>query len=136
MFHLLETIFDSFDVVARRRGIFKVETVGDCYVAASGLPEFQPDHAYQVSCFAVEIMAVFELAKFTLAGILGEDVYGLRLRVGLNSGGITAGVLRGEVRHRWTRANLTAICFLTHIPNPPTYPPTPERAPSAFRRHD
>jgi hypothetical protein len=39
VFTLLETIFHAFDAIALRRGVFKVETVGDCYVAVSGLPE-------------------------------------------------------------------------------------------------
>ena len=32
VFILLETVYHAFDVMARRRGVFKVETVGDCYV--------------------------------------------------------------------------------------------------------
>lgn len=32
VFQLLETIYGAFDEIARRRQIFKVETVGDCYV--------------------------------------------------------------------------------------------------------
>jgi hypothetical protein len=39
VFTLLETIYHAFDQIARKRGVFKVETVGDCYVAVSGLPE-------------------------------------------------------------------------------------------------
>jgi hypothetical protein len=39
VFTLLETIYHAFDQLARKRGVFKVETVGDCYVAVSGLPE-------------------------------------------------------------------------------------------------
>lgn len=38
MFTLLEQIYGSFDSLAKRKGIFKVETIGDCYVAASGKP--------------------------------------------------------------------------------------------------
>jgi len=33
VFHLLEAIFKEFDAVAARWGVFKVETVGDCYMA-------------------------------------------------------------------------------------------------------
>jgi Adenylate and Guanylate cyclase catalytic domain len=33
VFTLLEKIYRSFDKIAERRSIFKVETVGDCYVA-------------------------------------------------------------------------------------------------------
>jgi hypothetical protein len=39
VFTLLESIYHAFDQIARQRGVFKVETVGDCYVAVSGLPE-------------------------------------------------------------------------------------------------
>jgi hypothetical protein len=36
VFTLLETLYSSFDALANRR-VFKVETVGDCYVAVHGL---------------------------------------------------------------------------------------------------
>eukprot|EP00977_Amphora_coffeiformis_P022505 scaffold10917_cov155-Amphora_coffeaeformis.AAC.6 len=35
VFTLLETIYRAFDKIAKRRGVFKVETVGDCYVAGT-----------------------------------------------------------------------------------------------------
>jgi hypothetical protein len=35
VFTLLETVYHAFDVMARRRGVFKVETVGDCYVSTA-----------------------------------------------------------------------------------------------------
>ena len=45
VFTLLETIYHEFDQIAKRRRVFKVETVGDCYVAVAGLPEYRKDHA-------------------------------------------------------------------------------------------
>ena len=36
VFTLLEAIYQQMDRVARKLGVFKVETVGDCYVAATG----------------------------------------------------------------------------------------------------
>jgi hypothetical protein len=38
VFTLLESVYRAFDIIARRRKVFKVETVGDCYVAVTGLP--------------------------------------------------------------------------------------------------
>lgn len=38
VFTLLETVYRAFDMIAKRKKVFKVETVGDCYVAVSGLP--------------------------------------------------------------------------------------------------
>jgi class 3 adenylate cyclase len=39
VFTLLEIVFREFDQLANSHGVFKVGTVGDCYVAVSGLPE-------------------------------------------------------------------------------------------------
>ena len=36
VFALLEALYSSFDRMATRRRVFKVETIGDCYVAATG----------------------------------------------------------------------------------------------------
>jgi class 3 adenylate cyclase len=38
VFTLLESIFQSFDETAKTYGVFKVETVGDCYVCVVGVP--------------------------------------------------------------------------------------------------
>jgi class 3 adenylate cyclase len=32
VFTLLESIFQTFDAAAKKFGVFKVETIGDCYV--------------------------------------------------------------------------------------------------------
>jgi hypothetical protein len=45
VFTLLESIYYEFDQLARQLGVFKVETIGDCYVAVAGLPEPRDDHA-------------------------------------------------------------------------------------------
>jgi Adenylate and Guanylate cyclase catalytic domain len=37
VFTLLEVLYGAFDQLASRRKVFKVETIGDCYVAATGL---------------------------------------------------------------------------------------------------
>ena len=38
VFTLLEKIYGAFDRIAMKRNVFKVETVGDSYIAVSGLP--------------------------------------------------------------------------------------------------
>ena len=49
VFRLLETIYSSFDKIAVKRGVFKVETIGDCYVAVCGVPNPRKDHAVNMS---------------------------------------------------------------------------------------
>jgi class 3 adenylate cyclase len=38
VFTLLETVYHAFDEIAKRRRVFKVETIGDCYVAVTDYP--------------------------------------------------------------------------------------------------
>ncbi|KAL7569394.1 hypothetical protein ACA910_010478 [Epithemia clementina (nom. ined.)] len=96
VFTLLETLYGSYDRLASRRGVFKVETIGDSYVAVAGLPEPRADHAVVMAKFARDVREkTVELVK-KLGITLGPDTADLRIRIGLNSGPVTAGVLRGE----------------------------------------
>ncbi|GKY95745.1 hypothetical protein MPSEU_000535300 [Mayamaea pseudoterrestris] len=96
VFNLLETIYYEFDQVAMRRRVFKVETIGDCYVAVCGLPEPRHDHAIVMSRFARDCLYKLGQVTKSLEVSLGPDTNDLGLRVGLHSGPVTAGVLRGE----------------------------------------
>jgi class 3 adenylate cyclase len=96
VFILLETLYAAYDVIAHRRRIFKVETIGDCYVAVAGLPEPMKDHAVVMSKFANDIMNQTHKLTRKLEVTLGPDTGDLTLRIGLHSGPVTAGVLRGE----------------------------------------
>jgi class 3 adenylate cyclase len=96
VFRLLETIFRAFDNIAQRMGVFKVETVGDCYVAVAGLPQARNDPAVVMATFAKECMVkMIDLAQ-KMVLTLGPDTGDLSMRFGLHSGPVTAGVLRGE----------------------------------------
>jgi class 3 adenylate cyclase len=96
VFTLLETIYRAFDEIAKRRRVFKVEVVGDCYVAVCGLPDPRKDH-YAVMCrFAQDCMSAMHVHTKELEVRLGPDTGDLSLRVGLHSGPVVAGVLRGD----------------------------------------
>jgi class 3 adenylate cyclase len=96
VFVLLETIYKAFDDIARRRRVFKVETIGDCYVAVAGLPNPRKDHAVAMVRFARECMHRMLQLTRKLEVVLGPDTGDLTMRFGLHSGPVTAGVLRGE----------------------------------------
>eukprot|EP00980_Cylindrotheca_fusiformis_P005307 scaffold1136_cov146-Cylindrotheca_fusiformis.AAC.20 len=96
VFILLETIYGAFDKLAYRHGVFKVETVGDCYVAAAGLPEPTEDHAVVACRFARDCLRKMKDVTLKLEVSLGPDTSDLDLRTGIHSGQVTAGVLRGE----------------------------------------
>jgi class 3 adenylate cyclase len=96
VFCLLEAVYGAFDVLADRRKVFKVETIGDSYVAVCGLPKPRPNHAIVMCKFARECREKFDLLTRELEKELGPDTADLMLRFGLNSGPVTAGVLRGQ----------------------------------------
>ena len=102
-----------------------METVGDCYVAAAGVPDARPDHAVVMASFSRACLRKMRVVAQKLEVVLGPDTGDLKLRVGLhrcvwriyfatryrvpfvvltlsldlcqsNSGQVTAGVLRGE----------------------------------------
>jgi class 3 adenylate cyclase len=120
VFTLLETIYHAFDEIAKRRRVFKVETVGDCYVAVVGLPEPRADHHIVMARFARDCLYKMGTTTKRLEIILGPDTGDLGLRIGLHSGPVTAGVLRGE-RARFQlfgdTVNTTARIETTGAPN-------------------
>ena len=66
-----------------------METIGDCYVAVTGVPEAQADHAVIMVRFARECMARLRMLTQDLTGKLGEDTENLNMRIGIHSGPIT-----------------------------------------------
>jgi len=96
VFHLLETVWSAFDAIAKRLGVFKIETVGDCYVCVTGLPDPNKDHAMIMTRFAYECLHKMKELTQKLEVELGPGTTDLAMRFGLHSGPVTAGVLRGE----------------------------------------
>jgi hypothetical protein len=96
VFILLQNLYQAFDTIAKRRRVFKVETIGDSYVAVTGLPEPQANHAVIMAKFAGECLLKMNQVTRELEVVLGPDTGDLSMRFGLHSGAVTAGVLRGE----------------------------------------
>lgn len=96
VFTLLETLYSAFDAIAKKRGVYKVETIGDSYLAVCGLPEPRMNHAVVMARFAGDCRTAMHALTRRLSKSLGPDTADLSLRFGLNSGPVTAGVLRGE----------------------------------------
>jgi class 3 adenylate cyclase len=96
VFILLETLFGAFDEIAKRRRVFKVETIGDCYVAVTGVPIARKDYATAMARFAQDCLQATHRLTTELALTLGPETADLDMRIGIHSGPVTAGVLRGE----------------------------------------
>lgn len=83
---LLTALFNRFDELADRHGLEKIKTVGDAYMAAAGVPVPRADHARA----AVEMGVAMQRS---LADWNRETGHDLRLRVGIASGPVIAGVI-------------------------------------------
>ena len=94
VFMLLEGLYSAFDDLALRRKVFKVETIGDCYVAVCGVPDPNPSHASVMVRFARDCLSAMNIVLQNLTVELGPSTTELGMRIGLHSGSVTAGVLR------------------------------------------
>jgi class 3 adenylate cyclase len=84
VFTLLQTIYQAFDSIAKDRKVFKVETIGDSYVAVCGLPKADENHFISMSRFASDCLAKFTALTNKLEEKLGPGTAALGLRVGLH----------------------------------------------------
>ncbi|NCJ05029.1 adenylate/guanylate cyclase domain-containing protein [Synechococcales cyanobacterium C] len=82
----LNQIFSAFDALAERYGLEKIKTIGDAYMVVGGLPTPRFDHAQAVLEMAIAM-------QHTLRAFQQPDGQPFRLRIGINSGTVVAGVI-------------------------------------------
>jgi adenylate cyclase len=83
---LLSELFSKFDQLVEKHNAEKIETIGDSYMVAVGLPDSRTDHAQIIASLALDIQAY--LAKgISISGKL------INCRIGINSGPLMAGVI-------------------------------------------
>ena len=83
---VLNKLFGRFDELAVRHKLEKIKTIGDGYMAVGGVPVPLADHADCAVRFALDI----QVATANLAAELGMP---LRVRVGIHTGPLVAGVI-------------------------------------------
>lgn len=69
VFFFLERVYGEFDKIALADSIYKVETVGDCYVAVAGIPEPRDDHALAIARFATALVKVFNQCTYQVGPV-------------------------------------------------------------------
>jgi class 3 adenylate cyclase len=86
----LNGLFTRFDD-AHELGIEKIKTVGDAYMAVCGLPDAVPDHSERMVRMAIRMVHITDEHAM-------EHHVSIKLRVGINSGPVVAGVI-GESKY-------------------------------------
>lgn len=83
---MLDVIFKQLDSLADKYNLEKIKTIGDAYMAASGIPDKNDKHALNAAMFAIE-------AKNYINKVASEDGNALKARIGIGSGAVVAGVI-------------------------------------------
>jgi len=83
----LNHCFKTFDGIITQYGIEKIKTIGDAYLAVSGLPNTDPDHAVKAIKAALAIQEFISNRKLAL----GAKTFDIR--IGIHSGSVVAGIV-------------------------------------------
>jgi len=106
---LLDEIFTSFDYLVRERGLRKIKTLGNSYMAACGIPTSSTDCAMQSAHLALDM--VIALDRFN-----ERTDHSLQVRIGIATGAVVASVIgkRMYVYDVWGDAVNTASLMESH----------------------
>jgi len=82
----LHICFTAFDAIVLKHGVEKIKTIGDAYMAVSGLPVSSQNHALAATQVAVEFLEFIEHRRKT-------ESIGFEIRIGIHSGPVIAGIV-------------------------------------------
>ena len=82
----LNDIFSIFDNLANQYGLEKIKTLGDGYMVAGGIPLPNPQHAEAIARMALDMQKSIALFPH-------ENVEPLKIRIGIHTGAVIAGVI-------------------------------------------
>jgi adenylate cyclase len=83
---ILDEIFTLFDALADERGLKKIKTLGNSYMAASGVPVPSVDHAARAAHMSLDMIEALDRFNERTASTL-------QVRIGIDTGRVVAGVI-------------------------------------------
>uniref|UniRef100_A0A665URW8 Guanylate cyclase n=1 Tax=Echeneis naucrates TaxID=173247 RepID=A0A665URW8_ECHNA len=117
---LLNDLYTLFDAVLNSHDVYKVETIGDAYMVASGLPKRNGNkHAAEIANMSLNILS--SVGTFHMRHMPDVPV---RIRIGIHSGPCVAGVvgltmprycLFGDTVNTASRMESTGLPYRIHV---------------------
>ncbi|NXA38115.1 GUC2F cyclase, partial [Eudromia elegans] len=117
---LLNDLYTLFDAVLGNHDVYKVETIGDAYMVASGLPKRNGNkHAAEIANMSLDILS--SVGSFKMRHM--PDIP-IRIRIGLHTGPCVAGVvgltmprycLFGDTVNTASRMESTGLPYRIHV---------------------
>uniref|UniRef100_A0A8C1J9T0 Guanylate cyclase n=1 Tax=Cyprinus carpio TaxID=7962 RepID=A0A8C1J9T0_CYPCA len=117
---LLNDLYTLFDAVLGNHDVYKVETIGDAYMVASGLPKRNGNkHAAEIANMSLNILS--SVGTFKMRHMPDVPV---RIRIGIHSGSCVAGVvgltmprycLFGDTVNTASRMESTGLPYRIHV---------------------
>uniref|UniRef100_H3CJP6 Guanylate cyclase n=1 Tax=Tetraodon nigroviridis TaxID=99883 RepID=H3CJP6_TETNG len=117
---LLNDLYSLFDAVLSSHDVYKVETIGDAYMVASGLPKRNGNkHAAEIANMSLNILS--SVGTFHMRHMPDVPV---RIRIGIHSGACVAGVvgltmprycLFGDTVNTASRMESTGLPYRIHV---------------------
>jgi class 3 adenylate cyclase len=95
---MLSRLFTRLDHAVARHDLFKVETIGDAYMVAGGIPDPQPDYVRRVAAFALEAI---QASSETLIDPENPSLGNVQLRIGFHVGPVS-GVVVSALGRKYT----------------------------------
>ncbi|ESO97829.1 hypothetical protein LOTGIDRAFT_104429, partial [Lottia gigantea] len=118
--NLLNSLYTLFDDIITNYDVYKVETIGDAYMLASGLPKRNGDkHIKEIADCSMDI-----LSSITTFSIPHQPNKKIRIRIGIHTGPVVAGVvglamprycLFGDTVNTGSRMESTGVPLKIHL---------------------
>ncbi len=89
----LDSVFSRLDLLTERFCLEKIKTIGDCYMAAAGVPDPLKNHPTAAVDFALTVIDEWSAVQEDIQQDLG-------VRIGIHSGPVVAGVI-GEDKYAY-----------------------------------
>jgi predicted ATPase/class 3 adenylate cyclase len=87
----LNKVFSVFDQLCDRHGLEKIKTIGDAYMAVSGLTDSGSDRVMAIADMALDMQQAVKHLALPVA--TSEAEHPLRIRIGIHTGPVIAGVI-------------------------------------------